>query len=62
VKLPAEIELFKNKAPNPPNSIITWGTWLDAIMYYTEKFEIFCFLVNELKTDDASCCNIARNV
>jgi hypothetical protein len=42
VKLPARIQIFKNKAPDtplPPTPVITgWGTWLGATVYYTENF------------------------
>jgi hypothetical protein len=30
-----------------------WAIWLDAIVYYSEIFEIFCSMVNELETDYA---------
>jgi hypothetical protein len=58
VKLPARIELFKNKAPDtllPPTPVITqWETWLDATVHYAENFKIFCSVVNEFDGDDAS--------
>jgi hypothetical protein len=58
VKYPDRIEIFKNKAPDtplPPTSlIIWWGTWLDAIVYYAENFEIFCSVANEFDGDDAT--------
>jgi hypothetical protein len=45
VKLPARIQLFKNKAPVtplPPTPVITqWGTWLDATVYYTKNLISF---------------------
>jgi hypothetical protein len=45
VKLPARIDLFRNKAPAapfPPTPVIICkGYWLTATVYYAEKFEIF---------------------
>jgi hypothetical protein len=66
VKSPARIELLKNKAPNtplPPTPVITrWGTCLDATVYYTEIFEIFCPVVNEFDGDDASSITILQDI
>jgi hypothetical protein len=66
VKLPARIQLFKNKAtdtPLPPTPVITqWGTWLDATVYYTENFDIFCSVVNEFDRDDTSSITILQDV
>jgi hypothetical protein len=51
LKFPAGLE-FKINASDIPFllvPVITYGrTWLDAIVYYAEKFEIICSVVNEL--------------
>jgi hypothetical protein len=66
VKSPARLELLKNKAPDtplPPAPVITrWGTWLDAIVCYAEKCEIFCSVVNEFDADDATCITILQDI
>jgi hypothetical protein len=66
MKLPARIELFKNKAldaPLPQTPVVTWwGTWLDATVYYAENFEIFCSVVNEFDRDYASSITILHDI
>jgi hypothetical protein len=66
VKSPARIQLFKNKAPYtrlPPAPVITrWGTWLDANVYYTENFEIFCSVINVFDGDDATSITILQDI
>jgi hypothetical protein len=66
MKLPARIELFKNKAPDAPlpqTPVVTrWGTWLDATVYYAENFEIFCSVVNEFDGDYASSITILQDI
>jgi hypothetical protein len=66
VKSPARIKLFKKQSSRhftPPTPVITWwGTGLDATVYYAEKFEIFCSVVNEFEGDDASSITILQDI
>jgi hypothetical protein len=39
-----------------PLPVITcWGTWMDATVYYAEKFELFYSVVSDLHRDDIFC-------
>jgi hypothetical protein len=67
VTAPARIEVVKNEAPDahppPQTPVITlWGTWSDATVYYTEKFEMICFVANELIRDGASSVGLLQEV
>jgi len=43
LKAPSRVQTFKDMYPNltlPPEPIITrWGTWLSAVLYYSNNFE-----------------------
>jgi len=43
LKAPSRIQTFKDMYPDltlPPEPIITrWGTWLSAVLYYSNNFE-----------------------
>jgi hypothetical protein len=65
VKFPARLE-FENSASDIsflPVVMITYGrTWLYAIVYYAGNFEINCFVVNELRRDNASFVAILQEI
>ena len=52
-KSPKNRQYFKNYAPAlkpPPRPVITrWGTWLEAVYYYTENLEVFREMLPSLK-------------
>lgn len=58
LKAPSRTRIFKNKAldiPMPPQPILTrWGTWLVAINYYCENYEVVKNIINKLGENDAS--------
>ena len=56
LKAPKRMKHFKDIAPNvalPPRpSIIRWGTWLSAAMYYCENYELIRDILLELDEND----------
>ena len=66
VKAPTRIDLFKNKNPNislpPTPTVIRWGTWLSAVVYYADNFDTFKSVMDELDKDDASSIEIVQNL
>lgn len=63
LKAPARINYLRRKFPNlplPPKPITTrWGTWLEAVSYYSDNFNEFKTVVMGLK-DDAECVSEAK--
>ena len=57
VKTPLRIQKFKDMAPGipvPPSPVLTrWGTWLDAVRYYSEHFELIHSIVHCFNPEDA---------
>ncbi|KAF0706537.1 CGG triplet repeat-binding protein 1, partial [Aphis craccivora] len=57
LKAPYRLQIFKTIAPNiplPPQPILTrWGTWLNAVMYYSEHYVLIKQVIMELDREDA---------
>lgn len=58
LKAPIRIQFYKEKLPGvplPPEPIITrWGTWLEAVLFYSQHFDQIKEVVEELDSNDAS--------
>lgn len=54
---PSRVQIFKEMYPNlilPPEPIITrWGTWLAAVMYYSNNFDKIKNIILKLDSDSA---------
>jgi hypothetical protein len=44
VKAPQRVQCYRNQLPNvvlPPEQVLTrWGTWIQAVNYYNEHFDV----------------------
>lgn len=58
IKAPTRIQLFREELPNvplPPEPILTrWGTWLEAVEYYSEHLEDIKNIVLKLQEEAVS--------
>ena len=58
--------MFKETEPDLPLSprpIITrWGTWLDAVEYYANNFEIIENILSKLTEEDSGALETAKNL
>ena len=65
-KSPSRISFFKEYAhgiPLPPEPIITrWGTWLEAVEYYANNYEIIKIVVNSFDKQDSLAIKNARKI
>ena len=65
LKSSLRIEKFKTLAPTlslPPRPILTrWGTWLNAVNYYCDNFDILQNIVMNLDEDGSNCVKIAKD-
>lgn len=64
LKAPRRRLLFKKKFPSvplPPEPIITrWGTWLEAVTYYTQNFEKIEDIMNDFDTEDSEAISRSK--
>lgn len=64
LKSPSRIEVFKRLAPNlplPPQPVVTrWGTWLRAVEYCSNNFDLLKIVLAELTKDAASIVKCAH--
>ena len=62
-KSPKRIQLFKEIAQDiqlPPRpTIVRWGTWLSAAIYYSKNFELIRYVLRQL--DDNGFSAISRS-
>lgn len=65
-KAPRRRSLFKELHPNvelPPEPVTTrWGTWLSAVIYYTENFDAVEDVTNKLDIHDAASIDVLQTV
>lgn len=66
LKSSTRVAAFKEKCPNlplPPAPILTrWGTWLQAVQYYSENIQGIADVVNSFSEDDSQCIKMAQSV
>lgn len=66
VKAPSRVQAFKAalEIPLPPEPVLTrWGTWINAVCYYSEHFEALKqFVCNELDSSDAAAIGKAQKL
>ena len=66
LKAPSRIEIFKNNYPNiplPPEPIITrWGTWLQAVNYYSKFYDEIKNIVSMLDSEHAASISKGKEI
>jgi hypothetical protein len=66
LKAPSRIEIFKNNHPNialPPEPIITrWGTWLQAVNYYSKFYDEIKNIVSMLDSEHAASISKGKEI
>lgn len=66
LKAPSRIEIFKNNYPNiplPPEPIITrWGTWLEAVNYYSKFYDEIKNIVSMLDSEHAASISKGKEI
>uniref|UniRef100_A0A2S2QQ22 DUF659 domain-containing protein n=2 Tax=Sipha flava TaxID=143950 RepID=A0A2S2QQ22_9HEMI len=66
LKAPSKIEIFKNNYPNiplPPQPIITrWGTWLQAVNYYSKFYDEIKNMVSMLDSEYATSISKGKEI
>jgi hypothetical protein len=66
LKAPLRVEKFKQEAPSlslPPKSVLTsWGTWLDAAIWYCENYSTIEKVVSELDSNKASSSKFEKKL
>lgn len=57
LKAPYRIQCYKQRLPDtplPPEPVITrWGTWIEAVNFYSDNFEAVKYVVETLSPDSA---------
>ena len=65
-KAPSRINFFKQVAPSlslPPEPIITrWGTWLNAVNYYSNNFDIIKNIINSFDSNEAAAIRKSKQL
>jgi len=66
LKCPARINIFKDEAPElslPPEPVIrSWGTWLNAAIYYCDSYKTIKKIIEKFDPDDALSIKTAQEV
>lgn len=66
LKAPSRIEIFKNNYPNiplPPEPIIIrWGTWLQAVNYYSKFYDEIKNIVSMLDSEHAASISKGKEI
>jgi hypothetical protein len=64
VKSPLRVQKFKQDAPSmslsPKPVLSRWGTWLDAMIYYCEKYSTTEDTVDGFDSNEASYIKIVK--
>ena len=58
LKSPNRVDLFREVLPNtplPPEPVKTrWGSWLRAVRYFAENYDMFCEVIDKLDSEDSA--------